>query len=111
MKEKLACAEQDKSYFEAFLIEYRRENTELKEKLLLGERTTMDKIKRFAKKQSDKIYNQVQKRNADSLVEIESKNRFASSANLQPQNQETDTDLKPSSAQLFPTQIAYFSLT
>ena len=54
LKEKLDCAVQDKKYFEAFVIEARKENKELKDLLAARDKDTMEKIRAFAKSEADK---------------------------------------------------------
>ena len=49
LKEKLDCAQQDKKYFEAFVVEARKENKELKDLLAARDKDTLDKVRAFAK--------------------------------------------------------------
>lgn len=54
LKEKLDACQLEKKYFETFMIESRKDNKELKERVIKGERETLDKIKEFAKQESRK---------------------------------------------------------
>jgi hypothetical protein len=54
LKEKLDCAVQDKKYFEAFVIEARKENKELKDALAVREKETMERVRAFAKAEAEK---------------------------------------------------------
>lgn len=57
LAERLDCAEQDKNFFEAFVIEARKENKELKEQLATAEKNAMTRIESFAKKYTQGILN------------------------------------------------------
>lgn len=54
LKEKLDCAQQDKKYFEAFVIEARKENKELKDLLAARDKETLDKVRAFAQSEVHK---------------------------------------------------------
>lgn len=54
LKERLECAEQEKKFFEAFVIEASKENQQLKLQLKKGEEETMKKIQQYAQLEAAK---------------------------------------------------------
>lgn len=45
----------EKKYFETFMIESRKENKELKDKIIKGDQETIDRIKQIAREESLKL--------------------------------------------------------
>ncbi len=74
LKEKLDACQLEKKYFEAFMIESRKENKDLKEQLVQGDKETLEKIKLMAKQDAAKSkgvmdMNKIESSNAKDIPE------------------------------------------